>query len=83
VPITAATNSKNSFKRHLADWSYTVIDLGTSSTEPVDYPDFAEAVANAVASGKTWRGVVIDSAGIGSAIAANKVPGRARCAVLR
>jgi ribose 5-phosphate isomerase B len=66
---------KEQLKRHLADWSYTVIDLGTSSTEPVDYPDFAEAVANAVASGKTWRGVVIDSAGIGSAIAANKVPG--------
>jgi len=41
----------------------------------VDYPDFAEAVANAVARGDAWRGVVVDSAGIGSSIAANKVPG--------
>jgi ribose 5-phosphate isomerase B len=66
---------KEQLKRHLSDWAYTVIDLGTSGTEPVDYPDFAEAVANAVAHGQAWRGVVIDSAGIGSAIAANKVPG--------
>jgi ribose 5-phosphate isomerase B len=41
----------------------------------VDYPDFAEAVANAIVRGDAWRGVVIDSAGIGSSIAANKVPG--------
>lgn len=66
---------KEQLKRHLSDWAFTVIDLGTSGTEPVDYPDFAEAVANAVAHGQAWRGVVIDSAGIGSAIAANKVPG--------
>jgi ribose 5-phosphate isomerase B len=66
---------KEQLKRHLSDWAFTVIDLGTSSTDPVDYPDFAEAVANAVAHGQAWRGVVIDSAGIGSAIAANKVPG--------
>ncbi len=66
---------KEQLKRHLSDWAYTVIDLGTSGTEPVDYPDFAEAVANAVAHGQAWRGVVIDSAGIGSVIAANKVPG--------
>lgn len=66
---------KEQLKRHLSDWAYTVIDLGTSGTDPVDYPDFAEAVANAVAHGQAWRGVVIDTAGIGSAIAANKVPG--------
>jgi ribose 5-phosphate isomerase B len=66
---------KEQLKRHLRDWAYTVVDLGTSSTDAVDYPDFAEAVANAVAHGQAWRGVVIDSAGIGSAIAANKVPG--------
>jgi ribose 5-phosphate isomerase B len=50
-------------------------DFGTSSAEPVDYPDYAEAVGNEVASGKAWLGIVLDSAGIGSAIAANKVPG--------
>jgi len=41
----------------------------------VDYPDFAEAVARAVARGDAWLGIVLDSAGIGSSIAANKVPG--------
>ena len=66
---------KEQLKKYLRDWGYTPLDLGTYSTDPVDYPDFAEVVANAVARGEAWRGVVIDSAGIGSAIAANKVPG--------
>ena len=60
---------------YLRDWGYTVLDLGADSTAAVDYPDFAEAVANAVVRGDAWRGVVIDSAGIGSSIAANKVAG--------
>jgi ribose 5-phosphate isomerase B len=60
---------------YLREWGYTVLDLGTSGRESVDYPDFAEAVANAVVRGDAWRGVAIDSAGIGSSIAANKVPG--------
>ena len=62
-------------KAYVREWGYTPLDLGTSSTDAVDYPDFAEAVANAVVRGDAWRGVVIDSAGIGSSIAANKVPG--------
>jgi ribose 5-phosphate isomerase B len=66
---------KEQLKGYLKEWGYTALDLGTSSAEAVDYPDFAEAVGNAVARGEAWRGVVIDSAGIGSAIAANKVPG--------
>jgi ribose 5-phosphate isomerase B len=66
---------KEQLKNYLRDWGYTFLDLGTSSTDAADYPDFAEAVANAVVRGDAWRGVVIDSAGIGSAIAANKVPG--------
>ena len=66
---------KEQLKKYLRDWGYTPLDLGTDSTDPVDYPDFAEVVANAVVRGEAWRGVVIDSAGIGSAIAANKVPG--------
>jgi ribose 5-phosphate isomerase B len=66
---------KEQLKAYLQQWGYTPLDLGTSSREAVDYPDFAEAVANAVARGDAWRGVVIDSAGIGSSIAANKVPG--------
>src|SRR6202171_4927404 len=66
---------KEQLKAHLRDWGYKVLDLGTDSTAAVDYPDFAEAVANAVARGDAWLGVVVDSAGIGSSIAANKVAG--------
>ena len=66
---------KEELRSYLKAWGYQVRDLGTSSREAVDYPDFAEAVANAVAGGEAWRGIVIDSAGIGSSIAANKVPG--------
>jgi ribose 5-phosphate isomerase B len=60
---------------HLRDWGYQVLEFGTNSVEAVDYPDFAEAVGNAVARGEAWLGIVLDSAGIGSSIAANKVPG--------
>lgn len=66
---------KEELRGHLKTWGYEVRDVGTFSRDAVDYPDFAEAVANAVASGEAWRGIVIDSAGIGSSIAANKVPG--------
>jgi len=52
-----------------------VDDLGTDTAVPVDYPDIAAAVARAVANGESDAGIVIDGAGIGSAIAANKVPG--------
>ncbi len=58
-----------------ADLRYTLIDCGTHNTVSVDYPDFAYAVARLVADGKAWRGIVIDGAGIGSCMTANKVPG--------
>jgi ribose 5-phosphate isomerase B len=61
------------FKLKEAGWEVT--DCGTHSHESVDYPDFAHAVAEKVASGECRWGIVIDGAGIGSAIAANKVPG--------
>ena len=54
---------------------YALVDCGTHSTDPVDYPDLAYAVARLVSSGAAWRGIVVDGAGIGSAMAANKVPG--------
>jgi ribose 5-phosphate isomerase B len=66
---------KEQLKEYLRAWGYSALDLGTFSREAVDYPDFAEAVANAVVRGDAWRGIVVDSAGIGSSIAANKVPG--------
>ncbi len=71
---------KEILKTHLASLNYNVIDCGTNSTEAVDYPDFAYAVARLVSEGKAWRGIVIDGAGIGSAMVANKVP-RVRAAL--
>lgn len=52
-----------------------VVDVGTDRPDPVDYPDVAAAVALAVQRGQADAGIVIDGAGIGSAMAANKVPG--------
>jgi ribose 5-phosphate isomerase B len=59
----------------LRESGYTVVDCGTDSPDTVDYPDFAHAVARKVAEGECAYGIVVDGAGIGSAIAANKVPG--------
>src|SRR5213593_2523588 len=72
---------KQVLRRFLVDeLGWEVQDYGTSSSAPVDYPDFAAAVAREVASGRCARGIVIDSAGIGSSMAANKVAG-VRCAL--
>jgi ribose 5-phosphate isomerase B len=54
---------------------HAVEDLGTDSTDPVDYPDFARAVAASIASGRSDRGVVICGSGVGASVAATKVPG--------
>lgn len=67
---------KQTLKKYLEEeLGVTVKDLGTTSEESVDYPDFAIAVARAVATGECEKGIVIDTMGIGSSIAANKVKG--------
>lgn len=66
---------KEALKKHLQGRGLRVLDCGTSSTEAVDYPDFAAKVAKAVALSDAAWGVVVDGAGIGSCMAANKVPG--------
>ena len=66
---------KETLKAFLNENGYEVIDVGTHTKDSVDYPDIALNVAELVASGQAWRGVVIDGAGIGSCMAANKVPG--------
>ena len=66
---------KETLKRYLQELGYAIVDCGTDSGEPVDYPDFALAVAQLVAQGRAWRGILVDGAGIGSCMAANKVPG--------
>jgi len=66
---------KENLINHLTEGGYRVEDCGTYSVESVDYPDFAYAVAKMVSSGDAWRGIIIDGAGIGSCMAANKVSG--------
>jgi ribose 5-phosphate isomerase B len=66
---------KEALKGELKTLGFDINDVGTNSKEAVDYPDFAHAVAQLVGSGKAWRGIMIDGAGIGSCIVANKVPG--------
>lgn len=65
---------KNLLKTEIESLGFVVMDIGTNSKEPVDYPDFAHSVAQMVGTGRAWRGIMIDGAGIGSCIVANKVP---------
>lgn len=66
---------KDAIATHLKDTGQRVIDCGTHGNDSVDYPDFALAVAEKVAGGAAVAGIVVDGAGIGSAMVANKVPG--------
>lgn len=66
---------KEKIKELLLSLKIETRDFGTYSTEAVDYPDFAHEVARMVSGGKAWRGIIVDGAGIGSCIVANKVPG--------
>jgi ribose 5-phosphate isomerase B len=66
---------KEELKGHLARLGWLFRDFGTFTPEPVDYPDVAHAVARAVRSGEARLGILLDGAGLGSAMAANKVPG--------
>lgn len=54
---------------------HEAIDLGTDSTDPVDYPDFAEKLGKAIQSGEAERGVLLCGSGVGASIAANKMHG--------
>src|SRR5438067_1707357 len=72
---------KEILKRALAeDLGWDVFDCGTHSTQAVDYPDYAAAVGRQVAAGRAAFGIVVDAAGIGSTMAANKIAG-IRCAL--
>ena len=66
---------KETLRNYLEERGFVIQDCGTHSSESVDYPDFAAAVARRVASGAATVGIVIDGAGIGSSIAANKIAG--------
>jgi ribose 5-phosphate isomerase B len=71
---------KTILAKHLASLGHEVVDFGTDSEEPVDYPDFIRPAAEAVAQGKCERGIVLGGSGNGEAIAANRFKG-VRCAL--
>jgi RpiB/LacA/LacB family sugar-phosphate isomerase len=72
---------KEEIRSRLENEGFDVVDLGTSSTDPVDYPDYAAAVARAVARGDADRGVIVCGSGAGASIAAGKITG-IRCATV-
>jgi ribose 5-phosphate isomerase B len=74
VQTTVGFPVKEKLKGYLAGLGLSVKDLGTNSADAVDYPDFAHAVARAVGDNQADLGIIIDGAGIGSAMTANKVP---------
>ncbi len=80
----AADHAGFPLKTELLAWlkaqGYQVLDVGAFSVDPDDdYPDYAEAIAGAVVSGKAWRGILICGSGVGACVAANKVPGIRAC----
>ena len=79
----ASDHAGFALKRELAAWlvelGYEVADLGTNSTDSVDYPDFGAKLANAVATGSAERGIAVCGSGIGISIAVNRNP-KCRCA---
>ena len=71
----AGFSLKQEVASHLREKGHDVLDLGTHSTDPVDYPDFAEAVGKSILEGKVKRAVLICGSGVGASVAANKIPG--------
>jgi len=66
---------KSVLAKQLRELGHEVVDVGTNNTQPVDYPDFAEAVGKAVLDGRAERGVLICGSGVGASVAANKLRG--------
>ena len=71
----AGFHLKQVIGEHLRATGHTVTDIGTDSDEPVDYPDYAEAVGKVVLEGRADRGVLICGSGVGASVAANKIRG--------
>lgn len=71
----AGFDLKQLLAAYLRHHGHQLIDKGTDSEEPVDYPDFAEAVAKALLGGEAERGLLICGSGVGASVAANKLPG--------
>ncbi len=77
----AGFHYKQRIKQHLEAAGHTVVDFGTDSDQPVDYPTYIRPAALAVAHGECERGIVLGGSGNGEAIVANRIPG-VRCALV-
>lgn len=77
--VIGADHAGYELKKFIADYlryrSHEIIDKGTDSDDPVDYPDYAEAVGKAIIEGYAERGVLVCGSGVGASVAANKIPG--------
>jgi RpiB/LacA/LacB family sugar-phosphate isomerase len=71
----AGFEMKQNILAHVRALGHQVSDVGTDSTSPVDYPDFAEAVGVAILKGEADRGILICGSGVGAVVAVNKIPG--------
>jgi RpiB/LacA/LacB family sugar-phosphate isomerase len=71
----AGFHLKTVLAAYLRTLGHEVIDVGTASDAPVDYPDFAEDVAKILLDGRSDRGILICGSGVGASVAANKIPG--------
>jgi RpiB/LacA/LacB family sugar-phosphate isomerase len=71
----AGFDLKQIIAAYLRHRGYDVIDVGTNSDDPVDYPDYAEAVSKVLLDGRAERGVLICGSGVGTSVSANKIPG--------
>ena len=77
----AAYELKEALAQRLRDWNHEVLDLGTTSTDSVDYPDYGYRMALAIAEGEAERGIALCGTGIGISIAVNRHPA-CRCALV-
>ncbi|MDQ3063924.1 MAG: ribose 5-phosphate isomerase B [Acidobacteriota bacterium] len=77
--VVASDHAGFSLKKHLVEFlekqGFEIIDIGTDSETPVDYPDFAEKIGLAIVREQATRGVLICGSGVGASVAANKIPG--------
>lgn len=69
---------KTMLVEYIRKLGHPILDLGTDSSAPVDYPDFARAVANALIDGRAERGILLCGSGVGACVAANKIPRHTR-----
>src|SRR5436305_14955227 len=71
----ACSELKKILSQHLEQNGHQITDIGTNSTDPVDYPDYAEKLALSLLRGEAERGILICGSGVGASVAANKIPG--------